>query len=223
MSKPKIIFISALAVFLVVGGVLRASGQAGGGVEKLFEHVENYYEGSGIGSEEGLVGGGTGTTHRQKESFVQGLFVGTTRQLNIDNTGAFVGQLTVDRLRFAGGNTALATQTGASSTLAASEACGLSIATWTPTDGGTAITLPSYAAMQADCIPAVGDQRILFLHNAGLASTTITTWTAGASSTVDHVSSSTLSGQNLARLTFLNTTATNGSDMLRVLIETGQF
>jgi hypothetical protein len=101
--------------------------------------------------------GASGETHYQKESFMQGLFFGTTRQANLASDGSLTtsGALNIGALTQGGATLSLS----ATSTLTASQLCSTRVilmgsATNTPT-----ITLPAASATNAvtNCLDTTGD------------------------------------------------------------------
>lgn len=151
--------------------------------------------------------GGSGYTHYQTESFLQGLYSGTNRQLSISNAGLLTtsggitnsgtltqsgattlsGALTVtgetQTARAITGGSVLAIGNATSSVLTAANICDYSGATITMTATSGAVTLPALSSLNGDCMASAGKTMEWFFRNDGTA-TTSALITAGASTTL---------------------------------------
>ena len=115
---------------------------------------------------------------------VRGTTLTFTSTANITGNATFSSGVQVDRLAF-GGTNYLAFSTTTDWTITAAQACDTRVIDFTPSAiGGVLVTLPSASSMVADCLPAIGDMKILYFRNAGNAAASSTRWLAGASSTV---------------------------------------
>lgn len=181
MSKNtlKIIGLLVLGIFGIVG---------------LVSTVSSFVKGKGLG---GIVG---------EASYLLGdVYQGTSQVLMMQN-GVFVGPIsTANSSTFSGSSvfSALVTMTGifnpdsigsgvltlaatsTAQTLTAANLCDNRVVDWPLTTSTGAITLPTAVSLQADCLDTMGSSRDIIIRNTDtVATSSITTITAGASSTI---------------------------------------
>lgn len=131
-------------------------------------------------------------------------------------TGAFV----VDAI---GSSVNIQTAGTATTTVTAAEICDNTLIEWAPRAAVSTATLPTAAALQADCLDVQGSYRDVLWENTGGAAST-TAFSAGASSTIEYASSTgangPLSGADGAIIRFQNSTTTGStnSNMVKIKI-----
>ena len=164
--------------------------------------------------------GATGPSHYQQESFIQGLYAGTNRQLSISNAGLLTtsGGLTVSGILTATGDIRLKSPviTGASSTLSgtgtptstltAAQACDNSLVTFSAsTTAASRLILPTADTMFADCLTAIGDEATVYARNLAASTTMIAV--GSASTTIVYTNAtegtSTIGAAGYAKITFV--------------------
>lgn len=108
--------------------------------------------------------GSTGITHRQTESFVQGLYGGSLRQLQIGPTGDLVE----------GGDYRSA---NTSTALTGSQLCNLAFFEASNTSANATFTLPTAASLINACFTANGAFTRFFVKNSGTSTVAVATST----------------------------------------------
>lgn len=146
--------------------------------------------------------------------------------VEFDNTAQFDG--TVDfnaetRGPFILEGASLEVATAATTSLSAANVCDSSVVRWTASAAAGAITLPSRAAMYADCLTTVGNTKSIVYYNPNATAASTTVITAGASTTLQgyFAASSTqdvIYGGSFALLQFVYYTST---DMLVTIYQMG--
>ena len=154
--------------------------------------------------------------------------------LSVTGTSALTGAATLsggviaDKLRF--GTSGIKTISGSATTtsISAADVCDYSGLNWTPTIASATATLPTAAALIADCLPTWGDTKDLYFRNLSTDTATSTLLVAGASTTVAYINASSTTntilqriyGTETALLKFLVATTTANSNMVEVNVIT---
>lgn len=156
--------------------------------------------------------------------FMNGVTAGSTNQFQVDGSGNLTTSGTIDAsgaITITGAfnpdsiGSGVATQTGAATTsVSASTICSNGIIQYAPSVASASATLPTAVALQSDCLGNVGSYRDVLWENTSVAAST-TLFAAGASTTIEYVSSTgangALSGADGAILRLYSSSLSTGS------------